>query len=184
MGLAISLKSWFLFFWFVFKVWKYSSFNNLCITSLNSTISPLLSKGFLVVWESISMSFAYGLRALKQWFFLWQIFAILQKKILLQIPCCSEKDWARNAIFIKNLPKLPQLTTIWKGAQDFLLWYFEYCQIWQNKPSDDLHLSKHRRIGKKRTLVWMGQIEQKKPTPFPNSRIPISGSHKYHFSTH
>jgi hypothetical protein len=58
------------------------------------------------------MSFAYGLRALKQWFFLWQIFAILQKNTLLQIPCYSEKDWARNEIFIKNLPKLPQLTTI------------------------------------------------------------------------
>lgn len=112
------------------------------------------------------------------------IFCHFAKKILLQIPCYSEKDWARNAMFIKNLPKLPQLTTIWKGAQDFLLWYFEYCQIWQNKPSDDLHLSKHHGIGKKRTLVWMGQIQQKKPTPFPNSRIPISGSHKYHFSTH
>ncbi len=58
------------------------------------------------------MSFAYGLRAFKQWFLLWQVFAILRKTILLQIPCYSEKDWARNEIFIKKRPKLPQLTTI------------------------------------------------------------------------
>lgn len=110
MGLAISLKSWFLFFIFVFKVWKYSSFNNLCITSLNSTISPLLSKGFLVVWESISMSFAYGLRALKQWFFLWQIFAILQKKRF----CCK---------FPVILRKIGQET-------QFLLKIFQNCHNW------------------------------------------------------
>jgi hypothetical protein len=42
----------------------------------------------------------------------------------------------------------PQLPTIQKGAQDFLLSYSEGCQIWLNILMDDHHLTKITKLKK------------------------------------
>jgi len=36
----------------------------------------------------------------------------------------------QKTFLIKNWKKSLNFPTIWKGAYDFLLSYFEYCQIW------------------------------------------------------
>jgi hypothetical protein len=57
-----------------------------------------------------------------------------EKKILFQIPFFWEKNH-------KNMNKLSQLPTMWKGASDLILSYFEYHRMQLNILMDYCHLS-------------------------------------------
>ncbi len=56
-----------------------------------------------------------------------------------------------NSLFSFKCQKTSQSPTIWKVAEDFLLSYFEYCQIWLNILLDDCQLGSQnwgrKRIG-------------------------------------
>jgi hypothetical protein len=58
--------------------------------------------------------------------------------------------------FCKNSTQkdLPQLSTTWKGAQDFPTFIFEFCQIWLSIPMDNHHLSNITKLKKKPVLSF------------------------------
>ncbi len=67
-----------------------------------------------------------------QWFLLCQISSFCERRIFhCKFPFLKEKMLEKELIFLSNL------LTIWKGAQDFLLSYFEYYQFWLNVCLDD-----------------------------------------------